>query len=73
MAKWHARVAHTAKHMNMVDGPVWWGTRAAWAPFKSDAARHRANLEWELSIHWEFNPMLYGLYGVYQFFKKHLI
>jgi len=24
MTKWHAHVAHMAKHMNMVGGPLWW-------------------------------------------------
>jgi len=26
MTKWHAHVAHVAKHVNMVGGPFWWGT-----------------------------------------------
>jgi len=25
MNKWHAHVAHMAKHTNMVGGPLWWG------------------------------------------------
>jgi len=25
MTKWNAHVVHKAKHMNMVDAPVWWG------------------------------------------------
>jgi len=25
MTKWHAHVVHTAKHINMVEAPVWWG------------------------------------------------
>jgi len=25
MTKWHAHVAHMAKHMNTVVGPLWWG------------------------------------------------
>jgi len=25
MTKWHAHVAHMAKHMNMVEAPLWWG------------------------------------------------
>jgi len=26
MTKWHAQVAHMAKHMNMVGGPLCWGS-----------------------------------------------
>jgi len=25
MTKWQVHVAHMAKHMNMVGGPLWWG------------------------------------------------
>jgi len=32
MTYWHA---HVAKHMNMVEGPLWWGPRAPWASPKS--------------------------------------
>jgi len=36
MTKWHAYVAHTAKHINMVGGPVWW---EALGPPKSGAGQ----------------------------------
>jgi len=26
MTKWQAHVAHITKHMNMVGGPLWWGS-----------------------------------------------
>jgi len=28
MTKWHAHLAHMAKHTNMVGSPLWWETWA---------------------------------------------
>jgi len=45
MTKCHARVAHMAKHINMVGDPLWWGawTRVPWSPPKFGAGTTRNN------------------------------
>ena len=51
MTKWHPHVAHMAKHMNMVGGPVWWVGRAPWPP-KSGAvwSDNRSRMRKHLSL-----------------------
>jgi len=54
MTKWHAHVAHMAKHMNMVGGPLWWGARAPFPPLNPALDSH-AFLN-NLSLLFGYNP-----------------
>ena len=63
MTKWHAYVAHMAKHMNMVGGPLWWGALGPdpFPPLNPALEFHSCVFYREISHHELLSKILYLL------------